>query len=241
MKHYKHFIIGSVAASFLLVGCGETANTQSDNLSVRMIDVGQNYTNAEAVEHDYAALTLPKYINQSFPLPAEGIAGSDINWTLLNQGDLNITNHTLMVEDTSYTQYAKLLANINYDLNKSDIKAEKSKEFCVTVLPKATNDCEKVSQDITMTEGNFFPIVIDLNSTDAYKDCALFDKGPNDSNITWKLCDTELLEVNTTSNKLQVINPTTVTEKKCSTIKGTFQYGDFTKNAYFKVIVLPKQ
>jgi hypothetical protein len=244
MGYYKHIIIGSVAA-LVLIGCGESAEvklgTLSTDISVRMMDVGQNYTNAQAVEKDAITLTLPKYINANYPLPKEGIAGSDINWTLLNSGDFNITDHTLMIEDRAYEQYAKLSAFINYDLNKSDVAAHQTKEFCLTILPEALTDCDKVNQDITMVEGNHFPMIIDLNGTDAYKDCGLLNKAPNDSNITWKLCDNEVFEINTTTNKVQLVDPQSITEKKCATIQGTFQHGEITKDAYFQVVVYPKQ
>jgi hypothetical protein len=244
MGYYKHIIIGSVAA-LMLIGCGESTNTAlgtlSKDMAARMMDVNQNYTNAQAVERDSATLTLPKYINANYPLPKEGIAGSDINWTLVNSGDFNITDHTLMIEDRSYEQYAKLSAFINYDLNKSDIAASDTKEFCLTILPEALTACEKVDQDIKMLKGNHFPMIIDLNGTDAYKDCGLLQKAPNDSNITWKLCDSELLEINTTTNKVQLVNPESITQKRCATIQGTFQHGDVSKDAYFQVIIYPKQ
>ncbi len=245
MIHYKHFIIGSMAALTLL-GCGETSTTlqtaqDRETLSLRMMDIGQNVSNQEAVEQDYDALTLPRYVNKDYTLPSEGIAGSDINWSLINMGDFNITNHTLMVEDTSIEQYAKLSAFINYDLNTSTTEANKTKEFCLTILPKVTTACDKVNQDIKMIEGNFFPITIDLNSTTPFKDCALHVSAPNDSNITWKICDNDYLEINTTNNQLQVINPTLITQKVCATVQGTFQNGDIKKDAYFDVVILPQQ
>ncbi len=244
MIHYKHFIIGSMAALTLL-GCGETSATlqttqERETLSLRMTDIGQNLSNTEAVQRDYEALRLPKYVNKDYSLPSEGISGSDINWSLVNTGDFNITGHTLMIEDTTIEQYAKLSAFIHYDLNTSTAEANKTKEFCLTILPKATTAMEKVTQDIKMIQGNHFPLTIDLNSTEPYKDCGLIDMSPyNDSNITWTICDTDLLEVNTTTNKFQVVNPEAIMYTTCTTVKGTFQYGDIEKVDYFKVIIHP--
>ncbi len=244
MINYKHFIIGSMA-TLTLMGCGETGSTvqtsqDRETLSLRMMDIGQNLSNQEAVAKDYEALTLPKYANQDYTLPSEGIAGSDINWSLMNVGDFNITNHTLMIEDTSIKQYAKLSAFINYDLNTSTAEANKTKEFCLTILPEAVTAMEKVAQDIKMIQGNHFPLVIDLNSTLPYENCGLIDVSPyNDSNITWIICDTDLLEVNTTTNSFQVVNPEAIMYKTCTTVKGTFQYGDVEKVDYFKVVIFP--
>lgn len=245
MINYKHFIIGSMAALTLL-GCGETESTvqstQQDRepLSLRMTDIGQNLSNQEVVDRDYEALTLPKYINQDMALAREGVNGSDINWSLANMGDFNISNNTLMIEDNTIKQYAKLSALINYDLNTSAPEANKTKEFCLTILPKVTNACDKVNQDITMIEGNFFPITIDLNSTTPFQECGLHSVAANDSNITWKVCDNEYLEINATTNRLQVIDQASITDKVCTTVQATFQNGDIVKDAYFNVVILPQ-
>lgn len=244
MINYKHLIIGSVA-TLTFLGCGGTGTTTQDaelreSLSVRMLDIGQNLSNEEAVTIDSEALSLPKYINGDYTLPSEGIAGSDINWSLLNSGDFNLTGHQLLIEDKTITQYTKVSAFINYDLNASTPEANQTKEFCLTVLPEATTPMEKVDQDITMVGGNHFPITIDLNSTEPYKDCGVINLAPyNESNITWVVCDTDLLEINTTTNKFQVVNPETIMYQTCVTVKGTFQYGDVEKVAYFKVLILP--
>jgi len=244
MINYKHLIIGSVA-TLTLIGCGGTSTSTQDSqlresLSVRMMDVGQNLSNEEAVQIDFEALKLPKYINGNYTLKSEGIAGSDINWSLLNSGDFNLTESQLMIEDKTITQYAKLSAFINYDLNKSTPEANQTKELCLTVLPEAVTEVEKVVQDIKMIQGNHFPLIIDLNSTEPYKNCGLIDVSPyNDSNITWTICDTDLLEVNTTTNTFQVVNPETIMYKTCTTVKGTFQYGDVEKVDYFKVVIFP--
>ena len=234
-------------AALTLIGCGETGTTlqtteDRETLSLRMMDIGQNLSNQEAVQQDYEALALPKYINQDYTLPSEGSAGSDINWSLTNTGDFNITNHTLMIEDKNIKQHAKLSAFINYDLNTSTAEANQTKEFCLTILPEALTDMEKVMQDIKMIQGNHFPLIIDLNSTQPYANCGLIDISPyNDSNITWTICDTDLLEINTTTHKFQVVNPEAIMYKTCTTLKGTFQYGDIEKVDYFKVLILPKQ
>jgi len=248
MINYKHLIIGSVAA-LTLIGCGETGTSTGvttqeaelrESLSVRQTNVGQNLSNAEVVQKDYDALKLPLYINKNHTLPSEGITGSDINWTLSNDGDFNLTSNTLMIEDTSIEQYAKLSAFIKYDLNTSSPEANQTKEFCLTVLPIVTDACDKVNQDIKMMEGNLFPITIDLNATAPFKDCGLYATAPNDSNITWKICDNEFLEINATTNAIQVVNPDLITEKICATVQATFQNGDVTKDAYFDVVILPK-
>jgi len=244
MINYKHLIIGSVA-TLTLIGCGGTSTTAQEtelreSLSARMMDIGQNLSNEEAVQKDFEALTLPKYINGDYTLQSEGIAGSDINWSLLNSGDFNITGSTLMIEDRSIEQYAKLSAFINYDLNTTTLEANQTKEFCLTVLPKVTDSCDKVNQDITMIEGNLFPITIDLNATAPFKDCRLLATAPNDSNITWKICDNEFLEINATTNTIQVVNPELITEKICATVQATFQNGEIEKDAYFDVVILPQ-
>jgi len=246
MISYKHLLITS-AAVLTLIGCGggstqtNSVGTLGESLSVRMTDIGENLSNEEAVTRDTEALTLPKYINQDYQLPIEGTSGSDINWTLSNAGDFNITDRTLMIEDTMITQYAKLAAFINYDLNLSEPEANDTKEFCVTILPKATTAMEKVAQDITMVGGNHFPLTIDLNATDPYAHCTLTSYlAPNDSNISWKVCDSDLLELNATTGELTVKNPETILYNTCATIQATFQYGDVEKAAYFKVLILPQ-
>ncbi len=245
MIHFKHILIGSVAA-LTLIGCGETANMQNnlelkEALAPRMVDLGLSLSNEEIVNQDYQALSLPKYIHQDFILPMEGITGSDINWTLLNSGDFNITNHTLMITDTTKKQYAKLSAFINYDLNTSTPEANKTKAFCLTILPKANTEMEKATQDIEMVAGNHFPLTIDLNSTAPYEACDLLNTSPyNDSNISWTICDTDLLEINTTTNKFQVVHPELITQQTSTMVKGTFTQGDVEQTGYFKVIILPQ-
>ncbi len=252
MLSYKNVILGSLAA-LTLIGCGgtnttpslsQTATTQNgQSLSVRMTDLSgdESYSNEEAVKRDFDTLTLPKFVNNDYQLPTEGFkAGSDINWSLLNSGDFNLTNAKLMIEDKTVKQYAKLSAFINYDLNTSTPEANKTKEFCVTILPEAITPMQKVDQDIQMLEGNHFPILIDFNSTTPYQDCGLDIPAPNGSNITWTVCDKDLLEINTTLNELRVLHPELITERTCTSIKGTFTNGDITKEAYFPVIILPQ-
>lgn len=245
MQTYKHLIIGSVAA-LTLIGCGgnsgSTSSLQSlsENTSIRMMDIGENLSNTEAVQRDHEALALPRFINNDFNLPMEGTSGSDINWSLTNSGEFNLTNHTLMIEDRSIKQYAKVSAFINYDLNETTPEANSTKEFCLTVLPEATTAEEKVAQDITMVGGNFFPLEIDLNATDPYAACSLDAYlAPNDSNISWKVCD-DLLEINATTNELRVKDPESILYDRCATLEATFQHGDVTKAAYFKVLILPQ-
>ncbi len=243
-----------MAVAVWLSGCGGTATGESglagehegvlSILSTRMVDRGQGYSNQEAVDHDYATLKLPKYIISSLQLPTEGAAGSDINWSLLNMGDnfsLSISgdNTTLEVYSSrDKTEYAKLSAFINYDLNSSQEEANRTKEFCVTILPEAKTDKEKVEQDAKIVCGNDFPITIDLNSTDPYQNCGLPEKGANDSNITWISCNSDLLEINGTN--LTVPDPSLITEKTSVKIKGVFQYGESNKTAIFTVYILPQ-
>ncbi len=264
MHYYKEVILGS-ALALSLIGCGGagTVSTGTDgaqtpmvqtgeametpvvSIASRMTDVGKGYSNQEAVDHDYATLKLPKYIISSLQLPTEGAAGSDINWSLLNMGDnfsLSISgdNTTLEVYSSrDKTEYAKLSAFINYDLNSSQEEANRTKEFCVTILPEAKTDKEKVEQDAKIVCGNDFPITIDLNSTDPYQNCGLPEKGANDSNITWISCNSDLLEINGTN--LTVPDPSLITEKTSVKIKGVFQYGESNKTAIFTVYILPQK
>ena len=266
MKYYKELILGS-AIAFSLIGCGgagtaseginesamavshpvETMESPVVSLETRMHDTGKGYSNQEAVDHDYATLELPKYIISSLQLPTEGAAGSDINWSLLTSGNnfsLSVSddNTTLVVYDgRTQPEYAKLSAFINYDLNVSQEEANRTKEFCVTILPEAHTPEEKVAQDIKIVCGNKFPITIDLNSTEPYEKCGLPIKGANESNITWISCRPDLLEVNETNHSLRVPNPDLITGKTCVKIKGIFQYGDVNKSALFKVSILPQK
>ena len=268
MVTYKQVILGSLA-TLAFIGCGgngpileiktdgtlipetTTSQTSEDNeTGITLIQPENNesistdndryLSNQEMVYEDCKALTLPKYINKEYALPIEGVYDSDIYWSLINKGDFNITNHTLMIENKNIKQYAKLSALISSDMNSSTAEANKTKEFCITILPEAVTDMEKVMQDIKMVQGNDFPLIIDLNSTQPYANSDLMDHSPyNDSNISWKICDTDLLEINTTTNRLQVINPEAIMEKTKTELKGTFQYGETEEVGYFPVIILP--
>lgn len=232
MLNIRH-VSFSLAVLWALTGCGNTgsntAPTTETNLQTlsTQTKLSQAPTIAPLKEiTNIEELRLPKYINASFTLP------EDINWTLCNCGDFHLSDHTIMVDDNKCTSYITLKGT----------QAEKEKEFCITLLPKATTAQEIVEQDIKMVGGNDFPLATPLNTP-------LGIVAPNGSAIVWSIdeasgysidADTGAITKNKDhkSNRV-VLAQTTVIDT--IEIVGTFSYADYSDSQSFEVTLVDDQ
>jgi YD repeat-containing protein len=230
MFHYKYILL-STAVALTLSGCGNTGTTETslmtNSLTSHQASITTSGTTTTpvklsplAVMADIETIKLPKYINTDYTLP------SDINWTLCNCGDFNLTDHTIMIEDIRCETSVELQAQ----------QGEMTKYFSITILPKALTPQEIVAQDIRMVSGNYFPLQTPLNR-------ALGIVAPNGSTITWSIeNDGYSIDAVTgaiTKNEKSGKSTRAAREVLDSvTIKGTFVYEDVTEEAYFDVTLL---
>jgi hypothetical protein len=231
MFHYKYILL-STAVALTLSGCGKTGTTE-ENLSVNSLTTqmaaittsGSTTTPATlsplAVTTDIEKIKLPKYINANYTLP------SDINWTLCNCGDFNLTDNTIMIEDIQCETSVELQAQ------QGDI----SKYFCITILPKALTPQEIVEQDIKMVSANNFPLQIPLNR-------ALGIAAPNGSTIIWSI-ENDGYSIDPLTGAISKIEKSGKSTRAEAVdildtvrIKGRFIYEDAVEEAFFDVTLL---
>lgn len=172
-------------------------------------------TDLERVLSEKNSLKISQTVSDTLVLPTTGKRGCTIEWSVVDGEGISITDNLVTITQKTFIQNANVNATISYG------EVIDTKNFEITVLPRETNDAEKLEEELKklkipeyVVESFELPI-------------------PTYAKVSWQYAVTDAYTV--LGNRI-------IVERTSSNYKinlvGTFSYGTITTSRRYSVTVI---